>query len=335
MDRGGAVKICVYLEHGNSAQWSGGIRRAHENQVKALKRAGVAVTTDPSEAFDILHLHSIGPRSLYLAERTSGRHPLLINSHITAEDFANSFRMSDAIAPYLGRYLRYFYGKADVLIAPSPYARDVLRRYELAQPIEVVSNGVDVMRFAPDKRRRLLGRARYGLKGIVPFAVGLVLLRKGVDLFVETSRLVPELTFIWFGRVHKAAKVETRWAIEQAPDNARFPGYVEDVQEAYAAGDIFFFPSAVENEGIAILEAAACGKPLVLRDVECFAGRFEHGENCLKGNTPEEFAGHLRRLAEDPALYARLSDGARRYAQSHSLEHVGLTLRGIYEQLTN
>lgn len=329
------MKVCVYLEHGNSAQWSGGIRRAHENQVKALKRAGVAVTTDPSEAFDILHLHSIGPRSLYLAERTSGRRPLLINSHITAEDFANSFRMSDAIAPYLGRYLRYFYGKADVLIAPSPYARDVLRRYELAQPIEVVSNGVDVLRFAPDKRRRLLGRARYGLEGLVPFAVGLALLRKGVDLFVETGRLTPDLTFIWFGRIHKAAKAETLWAIAQAPDNVRFPGYVEDVWEAYAAGDIFFFPSGVENEGIAILEAAACGKPLVLRDAECFAGRFEHGENCLKGDTPEEFAGHLRRLAENPALYARLSDGARRYAQAHSLEQIGHQLRVVYEHLTN
>lgn len=329
------MKICVYLEHGNSSQWSGGIRRAHENQVRALKRAGVAVTTDPSESFDVLHLHSIGPRSLYLAERFGGRHPLLISSHITAEDFANSFRMSDHIAPYLGRYLRYFYGKADVLIAPSSYARDVLRGYELEQPIEIVSNGVDVTRFSPDKRRRLLGRARYRLEGLVPFAVGLAFLRKGVDLFVETGRLLPELTFVWFGRVHKAAKMETLRAVEEAPDNVIFPGYVEDVVEAYAAGDIFFFPSAVENEGIAILEAAACGKPLVLRDAECFRGRFEHGVTCLKGSTPEEFATHLRSLTDDPGLHARLSAGARHYAETHSLENIGQRLRGIYEALTN
>lgn len=329
------MKVCVYLEHGNSAQWSGGIRRAHENQVKALKRAGIDITTDPSESFDILHLHSIGPRSLYLAERFSGQRPLLINSHITAEDFANSFRMSDHIAPYLGRYLRYFYGKADVLVAPSSYARDVLRRYELTQPIEVVSNGVDVMRFTPDKRRRLLGRAHYGLDGMVPFAVGLAFLRKGVDVFVETGRLLPELTFVWFGRVPKAAKIETLRTVDQAPENVRFPGYVEDVQEAYAAGDVFFFPSTVENEGIAILEAAACGKPLVLRDAECFADRFEHSRNCLKGGTPAEFARHLQQLAEDPDQYARLSAGARHYAQSHSLERVGQQLRGIYATLVH
>ncbi len=329
------MRICVYLEHGNAAQWSGGIRRAYENQVRALKRAGVDVTTNPNETFDLLHLHSIGPYSLYLAERVSGRRPVLINSHITAEDFANSFRMSDHIAPYLARYLRFFYAKADVLIAPSPYARDVLRRYALPQPIEVVSNGVDVTRFTPNRQRRLLGRTRYGLEDMVPFAVGWALLRKGVDLFVATGRLVPELTFMWFGRVHKAAKAGTLRTIAQAPDNVHFAGYVDDVLDAYAAGDIFFFPSAVENEGIAILEAAAAGKPVVLRDAECFAGRFTHGVNCLKGTTPEEFADHLRQLADDPALYARLSDGARRYAQSYSLERVGQRLRTIYEQLVH
>ncbi len=327
------MKVCVYLEHGGSSQWSGGIRRAHENQVRALTRAGVDVTTDPSDTFDILHLHSIGPYSLYLAERYSGRRPVLIHSHITAEDFANSFRMSDHIAPYLGRDLRFFYSKADVLIAPSPYARDVLRRYELDRPIEVVSNGVDLRRFRPDRRRRLLGRARFGLDGTVPFAVGLALLRKGVDLFIETGRQVPEMTLVWFGRVHRAAKVETLRAIAQAPDNVRFAGYVEDVVEAYAAGDVFFFPSAVENEGLAILEAAACGKPLVLRDAECFAGRFEHGVTCLKARTPEQFAACLRALAHDPELFRRLAEAAQEYARAHSLEQVGQRLRAIYQNL--
>lgn len=327
------MKACVYLETGYSSNWSGGIRRAHDNQIKALKAAGVQVTTDPSESFDLLHLHSVGPASLYLAEKYGGRRPLVIHSHTTAEDFANSFRMSDHIAPYLGRYLRFFYSKADLLIAPSPYAREILRRYEVASPIEVVSNGVDIRRFAPNRRRRLLGRARYGLEGVVPFSVGLVFLRKGVDVFCEVGRLMPELTLVWFGRIHKAVKRETRRVIEGAPANVLFTGYVEDVVEAYASGDVFFFPSSVENEGIAVLEAAAMGKPLVLRDAECFAGRFEHGVNCLKGSIPEEFAAHLRQIAQDPDLASRLSTGALELARQHSLELVGERLREIYRQL--
>lgn len=330
------VKVCVYLEPGYSSAWSGGIRRAYENQVRALKTAGVALTSDPGESFDILHIHSVGPRSLYLAERHTGRVPVVINSHITAEDFANSFRMSDSLAPYLGRFLKYFYGKADLLVAPSPYTLEILReRYDVEQPIRVVSNGVDLKRFTANKRKRLLGRARYGLDGLTPFSVGLVFLRKGVDLFCEVGRLLSELTFVWFGRIRKGVKPETLRVVESAPENVRFTGYVEDVAEAYASGDIFFFPSTVENEGIAILEAAASGKPLLLRDAECYEGRFTHGVNCLKGTTPDEFAELIRELTADEALYERLSAGALEVARAHSLETVGTRLREIYSELVN
>jgi glycosyltransferase involved in cell wall biosynthesis len=114
-----------------------------------------------------------------------------------------------------------------------------------------------------------------------------------------------------------------------------FTGHVEDVAEAYASGDIFFFPSFVENEGIAILEAAASGKPLLLRDAECFEGRFTHGVNCLKGATADEFADMINELATDDTLSERLSAGALAVAQAHSLEVVGSRLREIYSELVN
>jgi glycosyltransferase involved in cell wall biosynthesis len=329
------VKVCVYLEGGRRRQaWSGGIQRAYENQLRALRAAGIDVTTDPRDDFDLLHVHSIGPRSVYLVEKYLGRRPVVIHGHTTAEDFANSFVMSDSIAPYLGRFLRYYYGKADVLIAPSAYARDVLRSYEVDRPIEVVSNGVDVRRFGPTARRkRLLARSRFALRGVVIFAVGLVFMRKGVDMFCEVARLAPALSFVWFGRMYKAVKAETLRIVEAAPPNVRFTGFVEDVTDAYAGGDVFFFPSLVENEGIAILEAAAAGRPLVLRETECFAGRYVHEENCLKAATPEEFAAQLARLADDDDLRSRLGDAARTYAARHSLEVVGTRLREIYARL--
>jgi len=327
------LKICVYLERSKQRAWSSGIKRAYENQMKALHAAGVDFTTNPREEFDLLHVHSIGPRSVYLVEKYAGRRPVVIHSHTTAEDYANSFVMSDSLAPYLGRFLRYFYSRADMLIAPSAYTREVLRGYEVDRPIEVVSNGVDLRRFQPNDRKRLLARRRYDLTGTVVFAVGLVLLRKGVDMFCEVARLAPELRFVWFGRVSKAVKPETLEVIEDAPPNVRFTGYVDDVTDAYAAGDLFFFPSLVENEGIAILEAAATGRPLVLRDAECFAGRFTHEENCLKGSSPEEFAAHLRRLAADEDLSRRLGEAARAFAARHSLEKVGSRLREIYTRL--
>ncbi len=324
------MKVCLYLELEQSAAWSGGIRQAYENHRRALRLAGVDVTGDPDDDFDLLHLETLGPRSFYLAERFSGTRPLVVHAHTTAEDFANSFVMSDVLAPHLGRVLTHYYNKADVIVAPSEYTRRVLVAHGVTRPIDVVSNGVDLRRFASLRRPRLLGRGRLLLSGVVVFAVGLVLLRKGVDLFAEVARHLPHLTFVWFGRIHRAVKPETLRVIEEAPLNLHFPGYVDDIVQAYAAGDIFFFPSAVENEGIAILEAAAAGRPLVLRDAACFADRFVHAENCLKADDVDGFAREIARLADHADLRAQLGVRARQFAEARSLDQVGRSLRGIY-----
>jgi glycosyltransferase involved in cell wall biosynthesis len=327
------VKVCLFLEHHHSAGWSSGIRQAYDNHLTALRAAGVAVTDDPDDGFDILHLETLGPRSFYLAEKFSGLRPLVIHAHTTAEDFANSFVMSDLLAPHLGRVLTHFYNKADVVVAPTRYTQGVLHEHGVDRPIEVISNGVALERFASMRRARSLGRGRYQLTGIVVFAVGLVLLRKGIDLFCEVARRLPQFTFVWFGPLHRAVKPETLRVLHEAPPNARFPGYVEDITEAYAAGDIFLFPSAVENEGLAVLEAAAARRPLVLREAACFAGRFVDRQNCLMASDADGFADHVLRLAEDPKLRTYLGEAARRFAEAHALERVGTALRTVYQRL--
>lgn len=327
------MRICLYLEHGQDSSWSSGIRQAYENHLRALRTAGVEVTSDPSDSFDVLHLETIGPASFYLAEKYNGQRPVVIHGHTTEEDFANSFLMSDVVAPYLGRLLTRYYNKANLVITPTAYTEGVLRRHEVTAPIAVVSNGVDVARFSSLARARSLGRGRHRLKGTVAFSVGMVLLRKGVDVFCDVARRLPDITFVWFGRIHKAVKPETLRVVEEAPPNVVFPGYVEDIAEAHAAGDIFFFPSLVENEGIAVLEAAAAGRPLVLRHAECFTGRFVHGGNCLLGRDAGELASAVSLLATDADLRERLGLAAREFAASHSLERVGVRLRRIYEKL--
>lgn len=330
------MKVCVYFEHEFilSSAWSSGIRQAYRNHTRALRAAGVTVTNDPHDGFDVLHLETLGPRSVWLAERYRGVRPVIIHGHTTAQDLANSFVMSDALAPYLGRLFTWFYNKADLVIAPTEYARRTLRRQGVQRPIDVVTNGVDVRRFASLRRERPRARGRHVLRGTVAFAVGLVLMRKGIDVFCEVARRLPEITFVWFGPVHRAVKPRTMRIIHDAPPNVRFTGFIEDIRDAYAAGDIFFFPSAVENEGIAVLEAAAAGRPLVLREAECFAGRFVHGHNCVLAPDADALAGWLARLAGDEELRQRLGAEARAFAEAHSLERVGARLRDLYGRLT-
>ncbi len=96
---------------------------------------------------------------------------------------------------------------------------------------------------------------------------------------------------------------------------------------------MFFFPTKEENQGIVVLEAMACGKPCVLRDIPVFREYFSDGHDCILCETRGEMVDALERLAADPELRARLGENARETAAAHSLDRVGEELVATYEEL--
>ena len=94
------------------------------------------------------------------------------------------------------------------------------------------------------------------------------------------------------------------------PSNVRFCGYAPDIIAAYKEGDIFFFPSYEENQGMVILEAAAMGLPIVIRDLPVYRGWLKNNINCLIGKNDRELKKQLQRLIKSPALRKKLSNGA-------------------------
>lgn len=81
-----------------------------------------------------------------------------------------------------------------------------------------------------------------------------------------------------------------------------------------------------------VLEAAALGRPLVLRDVPAFS-ELVHGVQCLKGAGVEEFIEHIKRVAEEPACRLALSREAYRWAMGHGLPEVGRRLLSLYRTI--
>ena len=56
-------------------------------------------------------------------------------------------------------------------------------------------------------------------------------------------------------------------AVRRCPDNVRFLNYVEDIVDAHCGCDVFFTPSFAENQGVALMESMAVGRPVVARDL--------------------------------------------------------------------
>lgn len=326
---------CLYLED-MGIKLPGGIWTAWKTQVSALEAVGVKVVTDPKEPHDILHLYVPFLRSRYLAGNYKrANRPLVTHIHMTAEDFKNSFKGSNLIAPFFRVWLKNFYKKGDLILTPTEYTRKLAaKNYDLPiEKITAVSNGINFEEFSPNEAKRKEYQKRFSMDGKpVVFSLGWVFPRKGIYTFIDAAKLFPKTQFFWFGQM--APKILTHLPRPiDPPANAKFTGRVDSAVGAMCAGDIFFFPSYEENQGIVVLEAAACGKAILLRDIPVFEDWMIHGKNCLKAKTDEEFVKYLKELILDEKLRQRLGQAAQKTAKEHDLLNVGKKLKTVYEDV--
>jgi 1,2-diacylglycerol-3-alpha-glucose alpha-1,2-glucosyltransferase len=331
------VKVSHYFEWEETI--TGGHAQSVENQRKILDREGIEYTTEPDLSADVLHLNNMGPKSIYYARKARKKDvPVVIHAHQTAEDFKESFTFSNVLAKPMKPYLKYAYSLADHIICPSEHNREVIEEYSGA-PKTVVSNGFDHEKLEGYEDLREEYMKKYDLEPPVVFMVGHVIKRKGLETFVETAREMSELDFVWFGYLNPTGgdgltdnlmkSRDTKKIVENAPDNCQFTGFIEDIRGAFAAGDIFFFPTKNENEGMALLESMACGKAPVVRDIETFQW-LEDGENCLKSE--ENFVPQLEKL-RDEEFREEIGSSAERKSKEFRLENIADDLVSVYREV--
>ncbi len=329
------MKICHYFEWED--QITGGHLQSVKNQRKILDQKDIEYTTEPDLDVDILHLNNMGPKSIYYARKAQKKDiPVVIHTHQTAEDFEESFIFSNILAKPMKPYLKYAYSLADQLICPSEYNRNTIEKYSDA-PKSVISNGFDPEKLEGFEELREEYLEKYDIEPPVVFNVGHVIKRKGLETFIETAREMPELDFVWFGFLNPLGEGsssilqgwKTKKMVDNAPDNCTFTGYIDDIRGGFAAGDIFFFPTKNENEGIALLESMACGKSPLVRDIETFEW-MEDGENCLKSD--EEFQQQLEKL-KDPELRQQIGKAAKEKSREFELDRISDELVAVYKGL--
>jgi 1,2-diacylglycerol-3-alpha-glucose alpha-1,2-galactosyltransferase len=229
---------------------------------------------------DVLHVHSAGPMALALLLYHTG--PKVITAHITPESFSGSIAKAGLLQMPIEHYLEYFYAQADLVLAVSNYTVDYLRDIHV-QRIRLLPNTVDTEAFSQLQEDRPALRKKLGWHDERPvvLSVGQVQPRKGVDEFIDVARKMPEANFIWVGGflfgALSADRARLQHVMASAPDNVLFTGPLprESVFEYYAAADLFTSLSYQETFGLAILEAAAAGLPLVLRDLPLYRFIFD------------------------------------------------------------
>jgi glycosyltransferase involved in cell wall biosynthesis len=207
--------------------------------------------------------------------------------------------------------------------------------------VSVVLKGVDTVRFSPGCAESARRSLRLPQRPTILF-VGNFVPSKGIstliDAFAKLRAEMPELQLVLCGDGPERERLCQHVRSLGLDESVCFPGRVsrEVVPDYFRAADVFVLPSLSEGSGNVLVEAGACGKPLVGAAVGGIPDYIEDGVTGFlfeKANS-EDLAAKLRRLFRDPELAERLGRAARvRVENRHQYGQMLNQLLAIFESV--
>lgn len=287
---------------------------------------------------DVYHLHTLG--TAMWPKLLDRRARLVVSAHVVPDSLVGSIRLARWWRPVARGYMRWFYRRADRVVAVSGMVAHALQHELGVDPerIEVLYNTIDMSAYRTTAQDRTAARRALGIAedAFVVLGVGQVQPRKRVDLFERLAHEHPDITFVWVGGIpfkHLAADYGAmRRLMERAPDNLVFTDALphEEVRAHLQAADVFCLPAEQENHPMCILEAAGAGLPVVARDIPEYDDTF--GDDVLRCRD-ETFGDALALLRDDPDEHERWRQRSRRIADRFDSAAAAQRLVGIYEEV--
>lgn len=199
--------------------------------------------------------------------------------------------------------------------------------------------GVDVEVFSPGTRASLrsAARAEFALDrdSIAVLLIGNDWATKGLNTLVDAVRVLNNSCVSIFAvgsdRGWHAAEVKAG-----AEATVRFFPERPDVERFYAGADIYASPSLEDSFALPVLEAMACGLPVVTSRAAGVSELIHHGEDGLILEDPRDaqtLAQYLRNLISDAELRLRLGVNAARTASQYTWERNAAQLRAAIDDV--
>jgi glycosyltransferase involved in cell wall biosynthesis len=211
------------------------------------------------------------------------------------------------------------------LVAVSSLVAHHLERHFQRTDVAVIPNGIDTLRFTPDtwlaKRPAARRSFRYSGDDFVLLLIGNDWKKKGLDSLLRAFVILHELPLCLLVVGSDDPRLyQPQLAEIVSRDRVRFETPSPDVLSFYAAADVYVGPSLEDAFGLPILEAMACGLP-VIASIHAGASEFvRDGETGLllsDPRDPSEIARLVQKLFADGSLRRKLGLAASQYVQAN------------------
>ena len=237
-----------------------------------------------------------------------------------------------------------FYNRCDLILSPSKSLADELVREGLKCPIRVLQNSINANLFKPaeDPSAKEAAKKSFGVKNCSVCYMGRLSYEKSIEQVVQAFALInkkmPELNLMLIGDGPERKNLEELAKNLQVSESIIFTGsllYNDDLARGLQANDLFVSASKSENMPLSVLEAMACGLPMVLVREKGLAELVKENINGVfaKTDDPANIAEKIMSLLSQPELLGKLGQGSRLLATEYSNEKVTDLLVKSYEKV--
>lgn len=284
--------------------------------------------------FTPLIAHSHGPRAGLFTSLIAPKAAVKI---YTEHRWGENYRLKNWLNDFSQRkLLRWIYGRSNTVVAVSEGVKGFLikQKFIKSGKITVIPNGIDLAEF--DKKK-----INESNKAPVIGTVGSLFEIKGQKYLIEAMKEILEsyplatLEIVGEGPEREnLKKLVHKLGLEK---NVSFLGQKRGIAKIICGFDVFVLPSLAETFGIVVLEAFACGVPVVATRVDGVSDIIENGESgiLVKPGDSRAIARGAIEILDHPVRAAKLKQGGLKRVKLFEWTKVAKDIEELYGKLVS
>ncbi|MFO7807350.1 MAG: glycosyltransferase [Candidatus Moraniibacteriota bacterium] len=289
---------------------------------------------------DIIHSHqpfSLGKKGLRQAKKNNI--PIIFTHHTRYEDYAHYVPIlpESVLADLVKDEATRFANQCDLVIAPSKSIKEMIQSRGVKTRIEILPTGIDFNKFQRGKRENI--RKKFGIKKneLLLLNVGRIEEEKNImfmmDCIVETIKNNSRIKMMFAGKGSLKRELQEKARKNKIENKVIFPGLVdrEEIQDYFAAGDIYLQTSTSETQGISLYEAMASSLPCLAVEstgAVDVVSNFENG--LLAKKNKKDFQEKLQKILNDKKLREKIKKNALKTSGNYDFVKQAKRLKNLY-----